>query len=100
VKRFVSLLLILTLGFVGASSVLHQLEQEETHSHENGTHLCTNDAHHHCLLCETILSYGFINSIELENFAVSRENDYAAVPLSRIFISRHSKTLGRAPPFV
>ena len=97
-KRLVSILLILVLSFAGASSILHQLEQEETHSHELGTHLCTPDAHHHCSLCDTLITFGFITKEIRGNYAVVWSNDYVAEQTSLVLSPSTFKKRGRAPP--
>jgi hypothetical protein len=98
VKRVVSILLILVLSFAGASSILHQLEQEETHSHEGGTHLCTSDAHHHCSLCDTLITFGFISSETVNDQEIVWSSNYIGKQTSPVHSKSTFKKAGRAPP--
>jgi hypothetical protein len=97
-KRLVSIFLILVLSFAGASSILHQLEQEETHSHAGGTHLCASDSHHHCSLCDTLITFGFISSEIVNDQEIVWSSDYIAKQTSPLHSKSTFEKAGRAPP--
>ncbi len=80
---------------------MHQLEEaQETHHHDDGTHLCEAEAHHHCSLCDTLLIEAFSTTPDYSSHAIVWCNDYKA-PLTVQINSSHTQVKrGRAPPQV
>lgn len=97
-KRLVSILLIMQLVLVGASSIVHQLEQSENHNHKEGTHLCEPDHHHHCSLCDVVLQFGDIPSSLSEDSNQVWYKTFSSETLHPIFSCLSQTAKGRAPP--
>jgi hypothetical protein len=77
---------------------LHQLEQDENHTHEAGTHLCEEDAHHHCSLCDTLMTFGLVTAKQENNEYIAWNSTYRVAQTSLYYSNYPSNTQGRAPP--
>lgn len=96
----VSIVLVLILAFAGFSTVLHQLEQGENHRHEDGTHLCAPDHHHHCTLCDVIIHPSLVSSETIKKSTPIWINIYTTAFQDAVLTQTLYSTLGRAPPTV
>jgi hypothetical protein len=99
-KQFVSIVLIGLLAFAGSLSVMHQLEEQENHCDSEQTHVCIPDSHHHCSMCDTLLSFGFIIDTHTDLPVIQRARDYNTELIITVRAYSTLNYLGRAPPMI
>ena len=80
---------------------MHKWEEAQaTHHHEDGVHFCEAEAHHHCSLCDTLISAAFRATPDYSSHSIIWGSDYKA-PLNVQINSSHTQVKrGRAPPQV
>ena len=59
-RKSISIALVFVFAFIGIRNTLHLTETQQNHYHTSGEHLCVQDAHHYCALCDTILLPGLL----------------------------------------
>ena len=99
-RKVFSIALVLLLTFIGLSNTLHALENQKTHCHDSGEHICLEDDHHHCALCDTVLLPAITVEYESTENVIQYIEDLtpfiACTPLLLLVKSPY----GRAPPLV
>ncbi len=95
-----SIVLVLLFTFIGISNTLHTLENQENHCHKSGEHICLEDNHHSCALCDTVLHPGTAIDYQPTKSAVISAGDYTLSLVSAPFLLLVKSPLGRAPPLV
>ncbi|MFT4996078.1 MAG: hypothetical protein ACJAR8_001392 [Bacteroidia bacterium] len=99
-RKIFSIALVLLLTFIGISNMLHALETQENHCHNSGEHICLEDDHHHCTLCDTVLLPAIAVAYESADNVIQYIEELtpfiAITPLSLLVKSPY----GRAPPIV
>lgn len=99
-RKVFSIALVLLLTFIGISNTLHALENQKTHCHDSGEHICLEDDHHHCALCDTVLLPAITVEYESTENVIQYIEDLtpfiACTPLLLLVKSPY----GRAPPLV
>ena len=99
-KKVFSIALVLLLTFIGISNTLHALENRKNHCHDSGEHICLEDDHHHCALCDTVLLPAIAVAYESADNVIQYIEELtpfiACTPLPLLVKSPY----GRAPPIV
>ena len=97
-RKVFSIALVLLLTFIGISNTLHALETQENHCHNSGEHICLEDNHHSCALCDTVLLPGVVSDDQPTESAILNADFYTPSVVSAPFLLLVKSPLGRAPP--
>jgi hypothetical protein len=90
--------MVFLFAFIGISNTLHTLENQETHFHHSGEHLCPVDAHHYCALCDTIVLPGIVVDQEPVTIPVLYMGNQTLCLVGAPLPSGFKNHYGRAPP--
>lgn len=74
------------------------LHEEESHCIENGTHFCLEENHHHCDLCDTLVSLTFFTPYSTDSYTLYLQDELSNYVNGSLTETSTLRQRDRAPP--